>query len=76
MVLGTRGAWQLKGLGFGRPEFLLEEVRIVKILGRPGQLGVPGSNDVLRTLKTFGGGLVSKDDMSYLKLAVLVQEDL
>lgn len=53
VVLVSKGAWQLEGLGFGRPKFLLEEV-------------------VLWTLKAFGGRLVSKDDMGYSELVVLV----
>ena len=57
VVLVSKGAWQLEGLGFGRPKFPLKEL-------------------VLWTLKAFGGRLVSKDDMGYSELVVLVQEYL
>ena len=75
VVLGSRGAWQLRELEVRCPEFLLEEVWTAGILGRLHQLkpnGVPSSNDVLQTLKMFGGWLVSKNDVSCSKLAILV----
>ena len=39
-------------------------------------MGIPGLNNVLRTLETLGGGLVVKDDVGNPELAVRIKEDL
>ena len=78
-TLGSRGALQLEGLEAGRPESFLEEVSTTRSLARPrqlGQMGIPGLNNVLRTLEMLGGGLVVKDDVGNPELAVRIKEDL